>query len=71
MEDALRNRFAPFFLEHIPLRLNQSERQEYAQAFEFRAISFRSNDSLRPEIALEHIPNRLGQSIRQEDASTP
>ena len=34
----------PRGLEHIPIRLKQSDRQEYAQAFECGAISYRPND---------------------------
>ncbi|WP_175492659.1 hypothetical protein [Methylocapsa palsarum] len=39
-------------LEHILLGLNQSNREEYAQAFDSGAISDRSHDFMRSESAL-------------------
>ncbi|WP_139223538.1 hypothetical protein [Methylocapsa palsarum] len=39
-------------LEQIPIGLNQSNRQEYAQFFESEAISDRSHDFMRSESAL-------------------
>ncbi|SFK41006.1 Major Facilitator Superfamily protein [Methylocapsa palsarum] len=47
-------------LEHIPIGLNPSNRQEYARAFDSGAISDRSHDFMRSESALEHqvAPNR-------------
>jgi hypothetical protein len=40
-------------LEHIPIRLNRSGRQEYAQAFDPGAISDRPIEAIRWESALE------------------
>ncbi|VTZ24973.1 hypothetical protein MPC1_1920004 [Methylocella tundrae] len=40
-------------IEHIPIRSVRSDREEYAQAFEYGAIFDRSNDSIRSESAID------------------
>jgi hypothetical protein len=55
-------------LEHIPLKSIQFERQEYAQAFESGAISYRPGDSTWPESALELGPRSGHQfALRKYD----
>jgi len=64
-------------LAHIPIGLNQSDRQEYAQAFESVAIYDRSHDDMRSESALaaDMLPDAARPAGRAPDAeegvSTP
>jgi hypothetical protein len=44
-------------LEHIPIRSNRSDRQEYAQAFDSGPISDRPNEAIRSESALVMLNN--------------